>query len=202
MTKSEPISVTKPTDAKPSTQPALPSIETFENNDFPLPPSPAPKTETPVKVNEGAGEFTINKLLDWDFARPDLNDDAAKGTPSTHEIFIKVSWLGYGEQENSWEPEENLHGQCRHLLISFWRRYGGRSQAIRKRLAKSGSSTNAADETYLIHEIVSSRKTAGDITYLVDWVGYPVKDRTWLDAGNVPAEVIEEYLRKRKSKES
>ncbi|PPQ95658.1 hypothetical protein CVT26_008687 [Gymnopilus dilepis] len=34
-----------------------------------------------------------------------------------------VKWAGYGEDQNSWEPEENLES-CERLLASFWRHVG------------------------------------------------------------------------------
>ena len=49
--------------------------------------------------------------------------------------------------------------------------------------------TDAGDEEYEVNEVLASRKFRNSFQYLVDWVGYPSSERSWVrwqDVANAP----------------
>ena len=61
--------------------------------------------ELPMADSEEEEEYVVEAIRGW---RYDLAE-------RRKEFFIK--WKGYAEEENTWEPEENLH--CDHILQEF-----------------------------------------------------------------------------------
>ena len=68
-------------------------------------PPPPPK---PVLNQEGAEEYEVENILDSRFFRSKL------------EYLVK--WKGYGPQENSWQPEENL-ANSKKLITKFHKQH-------------------------------------------------------------------------------
>ncbi|KAL5518640.1 hypothetical protein ACEPAH_323 [Sanghuangporus vaninii] len=48
-----------------------------------------------------------------------------------------VQWYGYGPDDNSWQPFENLDGGCKRLLSSFWAEIGSIDKHYRGELKPS-----------------------------------------------------------------
>ncbi|KAL5495595.1 hypothetical protein ACEPAI_1058 [Sanghuangporus weigelae] len=46
-------------------------------------------------------------------------------------------WYGYGPDDNSWQPFENLDGGCQRLLSSFWAEIGSIDKHYRGELKPS-----------------------------------------------------------------
>jgi hypothetical protein len=79
----------------------------------PLPPMVLPKAwtmESRKVPNVRPESYFINHIIDWK-----QDEDG--------QILYRVSWEGYPDDEDSWEPEENLDN-CKGLLKEFKKKHG------------------------------------------------------------------------------
>ena len=75
-----------------------------------------PKTEAPVILESGQEEFEVERILDMRVIR------------GQRQYLIK--WKGYGDFENSWEPEGNL-SNAKEVLQEFLGRVRRHSRGAR-----------------------------------------------------------------------
>ena len=111
--------------------------------------------------------------------------------------FIGHHWVGDAieievEWENgpsTWEPERNLHRDAPDALFAYWESQGGRPP-------------NPEDpELYDIFAVRNHSRNKKRV--LVEWVGFPETDATWLPTSAVKAtagDILKEYWESQKNK--
>lgn len=119
-----------------------------------------------------------------DAAQPDAadtNEDLEGSNISAFKRFTDHRWVGdameilviWNNDDQTWEPETNLHLDALPALLQYWKRKGGRPR-------------NPRDAN--IYDVYAIKKHSKDRKRLqVEWVGFGPKDITW-----EPRSVIEE----------
>ena len=74
------------------------------------------------------GEFVVNRILDRRLRKPDIRD-----IPQDGDYEYLVAWEGYGDDENTWEPYDNLK-QCTLKMKEFFDKI--KNRAMRNRRGK------------------------------------------------------------------
>lgn len=78
----------------------------------------------------GDGEYVVAKIIDRRFKK---GSSPGNLQPKDSDYEFLVQWEGYGPEENSWEPYENL-SKCRVILDDFLELK--RKRAMRNRKGK------------------------------------------------------------------
>ncbi|KOS19814.1 hypothetical protein ESCO_005785 [Escovopsis weberi] len=100
--------------------------------------------------DDDADQYEIKRLLSHRWATP-------------YSLEIEVEWATL---ETTWEPERALHEDCPALLFAHWAAAGGRP---------------ANPEDPNLFEVFSIRRhSANRRRFLVEWVGYPPGEASWL----------------------
>jgi len=103
-------------------------------------------------------------------------------------ILYLIKWKDYSEDENTWEPIENL--ECQEMIDEFEAKENkevidegiknkkktttSRSSGSAKKVKEARSSSNASqrtgfDEGLTVEEILGATDTAGELMFLIKW---------------------------------
>jgi len=151
----------------------------------------------------GGEEFMVERILDRKF-------DEAKNI-----YFYLIKWQGYSDQDNTWEPEENL-ADCPELLADFEKRLQAYNQLkevnavaaaekdtplpmnndARSKAISEGSFEPIGFARGLEpHKIVGATDCGGELCFLIKWKGSSIADIVPAREANVksPQVVIQFY---------
>ena len=138
-------------------------------------------------------EYTVEKVVD-------------KRTGKNGKIEYLLKWKGYGEEDNTWEPKENL--DCEDLIRDFERKAKEKSdkKAAEKRkssgpggeLKKKKADDDRPrgfDRGLDPERIIGATDSSGDLMFLIKWRGSDEADLVPAKEANVkcPQTVIKFY---------
>ena len=115
-------------------------------------------------------EFSVEKVLD-------------KRIGKNGKIEYLLRWKGYGDDDNTWEPKENL--DCPELIDEFERNYGGQKKTKgsggekRKNMAGGepkakrapGERPRGFDRGLDPERIIGATDSSGELMFLIKWRG-------------------------------
>ena len=101
-----------------------------------------------------------------------------------------IRWVGYGSDDDTWEPEHNLN--CKALLAKFEKRIP-HGEPLQK------ASPMAFEEVFEVESILDKHTTAGNTgaEFLIRWVGYGSDDDTWEPEHNLNCKALLAKFEKR-----
>ena len=138
-------------------------------------------------------EFSVEKVM-----------DKRVGKNGKTEYLLK--WKGYGEEDNTWEPKENL--DCPELIDEFERVYGQKKSmkpSADKRKSMGGGEPKAKrtagerprgfDRGLDPERIIGATDSSGELMFLIKWKGSDEADLVPAREANVkcPQTVIKFY---------
>ena len=138
-------------------------------------------------------EFSVEKVLD-------------KRIGKNGKVEYLLRWKGYGDDDNTWEPKENL--DCQELIAEFERNYGQKKvskEGDRKRKAMGGGEPKAKrapgdrprgfDRGLDPERIIGATDSSGELMFLIKWRGSDEADLVPAGEANVkcPQTVIKFY---------
>merc|ERR1712178_508202 len=139
-------------------------------------------------------EYTVEKVV-----------DKRVGRNGKTEYLLK--WKGYGDEDNTWEPKENL--DCEDLIDEFERKRAakGKKDAGDKRKSTAGSSDSAKKKKddgdkpkgfgrgLDPERIIGATDSSGELMFLIKWKGSDEADLVPARQANVkcPQTVIKFY---------
>lgn len=106
-----------------------------------------------------------------------------------------VQWHGYGEEDNTWIPEEDMNeGEIKKTYMETIPDYKAEAEkaekAEDKKEAEDGEAADASanddDDEYFVESIINHQTEKGKLQYWVKWVGYPDSDNSWVDDADLP----------------
>lgn len=82
-------------------------------------------------------------------------------------VELLVQWAGEGEQESTWEAEEEIQQGADDVLYEYWKAQGGRVNALFHK------PKNPPPEVYHVFKILRhEKKNRGGFQFEVQWVGH------------------------------
>merc|ERR1712126_199964 len=111
-------------------------------------------------------------------------------------IEYLLKWRGYGDEDNTWEPKENL--DCPELIDAFEKAWS----AMQKKGAKTGSEKRkdgerprGFDRSLDPERIIGATDSSGELMFLIKWKGSDEADLVPAREANVkcPQTVIKFY---------
>jgi hypothetical protein len=108
-------------------------------------------------------------------------------------VELLVQWVGEGEQDATWELEEEIQQGAGDALYEYWKTQGGRINALFHK------PKNPPPETYHVFKILRhEKKNRGGFQFEVQWVGHPptrgeTTMETELKLKNIAPRLLEEY---------
>lgn len=143
----------------------------------------------PVVVEEE--EFSVEKVLD-------------KRLGKNGKVEYLLKWRGYGDEDNTWEPKENL--DCPELIDAFEMARSKAAKKPEKRKAiggvgepkakrKEGDRPRGFDRNLDPERIIGATDSSGELMFLIKWKGSDEADLVPAREANVkcPQTVIKFY---------
>ncbi|TGJ82754.1 hypothetical protein E0Z10_g6004 [Xylaria hypoxylon] len=108
-------------------------------------------------------------------------------------VELLVQWAGEGEQDATWETEEEIQQDAEEVLYEYWNAQGGRISALFHK------PKNAPPEIYHVFKVLRhEKKNRGGFQFEVQWVGHSAaRADTTMEAEtklkNIAPELLDEY---------
>lgn len=108
-------------------------------------------------------------------------------------VELLIQWMGEGEQDATWELEEEVQHGAEDALYDYWKAQGGRINALFHK------PKNPPPETYHVFKVLRhEKKNRGGFQFEVQWVGHPAtRGETTMEAEsklkNISPTLLEEY---------
>merc|ERR1712083_860676 len=130
-----------------------------------------PSDESPVTDDEEEEEYSVEKVVD-------------KRVGRNGKVEYLLKWKGYGDEDNTWEPRENL--ECEDLIEAFEKKRKEKSDKKKEaEKRKSGTSGDTAskkkkgdddkprglDRTLDPERIIGATDSSGELMFLIKWKG-------------------------------
>merc|ERR1711976_20228 len=155
-----------------------------------------PRDESPVPDDEEGEEYSVEKVVD-------------KRVGRNGKVEYLLKWKGYGDEDNTWEPRENL--DCEDLIEAFEKKR--KEKTDKKKEAekrKSGASADSSskkkkgdddskprgfDRNLDPERIIGATDSSGELMFLIKWKGSDEADLVPAREANVkcPQTVIKFY---------
>jgi len=138
-------------------------------------------------------EFSVEKVLD-------------KRIGKNGKVEYLLRWKGYGDDDNTWEPKENL--DCPELIDEFERNYSAKKMGVPDKKRKAGSMAGEPkakrapgerprgfDRGLDPERIIGATDSSGELMFLIKWRGSDEADLVPAREANVkcPQTVIKFY---------
>jgi len=147
-----------------------------------------------IKMSDGEEEYSVEKVAD---------KRTVKG-----KVEYLLKWKGYGDEDNTWEPSENL--DCQDLIEEFEKKRAAQKakKDADKRKSAAGSGSDAKkkkgndddrprgfDRGLDPERIIGATDSSGELMFLIKWKGSDEADLVPSREANVkcPQTVIKFY---------
>merc|ERR1712020_128081 len=136
-----------------------------------------PRNESPVPEDEDEEEYSVEKVL-----------DKRVGKNGKTEYLLK--WKGYGDEDNTWEPRENL--DCMDLIETFEKKRKEETEGKKK---DDDDKPRGFDRSLDPERIIGDTDSSGELMFLIKWKGSDEADLVPAREANVkcPQTVIKFY---------
>merc|ERR1711992_393774 len=132
-------------------------------------------------MSDGEEEYSVEKVVD---------KRTSKG-----KVEYLLKWKGYGDEDNTWEPAENL--DCEDLIEAFKRKSvsGTPGGADAKKKKSDDDRPKGFDRGLDPERIIGATDSSGELMFLVKWKGSDEADLVPSRLANVkcPQTVIKFY---------
>jgi chromobox protein 1 len=148
-------------------------------------------------------EYVVERIVD-------------KRTSKSGKVEYFLKWKGYGEEDNTWEPKENV--TCKDMIADFERKLkekktkpssssssttvgakrksdSPKSKTEEKKGKKEDNKTRGFDRGFEVERILGATDTSGDLMFLLKWKGCDEADLVPAKEANLkcPQSVIKFY---------
>jgi hypothetical protein len=157
----------------------------------------------PEVEGEEEEEYVVERIVD-------------KRTSKSGKVEYFLKWKGYGEEDNTWEPKENV--TCKDMIVDYEKKLkekktkpsssssttaGGakrksdspKSKTEEKKGKKEDNKTRGFDRGLEVERILGATDTSGDLMFLLKWKGCDEADLVPAKEANLkcPQPVIKFY---------
>merc|ERR1712212_1466641 len=154
-----------------------------------------PRDESPVPDDEEEEEYSVEKVVD-------------KRVGRNGKVEYLLKWKGYGDEDNTWEPRENL--DCEDLIENFEkkrkeksdkkkeaekRKSGASADSLNKKKKSDEDKPRGFDRSLDPERIIGATDSSGELMFLIKWKGSDEADLVPSREANVkcPQTVIKFY---------
>jgi len=155
-----------------------------------------PRDDSPAPEEEGEEEdYSVEKVVD-------------KRVGRNGKVEYLLKWKGYGDEDNTWEPKENL--DCKDLIETYEKKRKEKTDKKKeadKRKSGTGGDTASKkkkgdddkprgfDRTLDPERIIGATDSSGELMFLIKWKGSDEADLVPAREANVkcPQTVIKFY---------
>merc|ERR1712168_587425 len=137
-----------------------------------------PRDESPVPDDEEEEEHSVEKVVD-------------KRVGRNGKVEYLLKWKGYGDEDNTWEPRENL--DCEDLIEAFEKKR--KEKTDKKKKGDDDSKPRGFDRNLDPERIIGATDSSGELMFLIKWKGSDEADLVPAREANVkcPQTVIKFY---------